>query len=58
MPFLPWILLVALDVYAIYSLWTERASLQRTAFWLAVIFFIPAIGAITYLLFFRRPPAA
>lgn len=53
--FLPWILVFFLDVYAIYCLWQERPTARRLIFWIAIIFLFPAIGAIAYLLFFRRP---
>ncbi len=59
MSFLPVILLIFLDIYAIVALWQEQASAKRSLFWLLIILFVPAIGALLYLLLFRRePPAA
>lgn len=58
MPFLPVILVILLDVYAIFCLWREKASVQRTSFWLAAILLLPGLGSLVYLFFFRRPPPA
>lgn len=56
MTFLPFLLALFLDIYALYNLWHEKPSPRRLLFWIAVILLFPAVGAIIYLLFFRRRP--
>jgi len=39
------------DIYAIYKTWKSRASDLWKAIWTAIIFFLPLLGFIVWLLF-------
>lgn len=44
-------LVVVADIYAIYRTWNSRASDLAKAVWIAIIFFVPILGFIVWLIF-------
>lgn len=44
-------LILALDIYAIYRTWTSAASTGAKLIWSLVIFFLPILGLVLWLIF-------
>lgn len=49
--------ILALDIFALYTLWTGGGSMDHKVLWTVLIVLLPVVGMVLYFLIGRKPGA-